>query len=576
MPANSYVFTNPVTTLEQRPGETLHQFLTRAETWRETHWLAGYVSFEAGFQAHGITPTQQSVAPLAWFGVYEQPETITPPYSFSITTPPVDFWRLHPEQSDAAFAAAITHVLERIAAGKMDEVNITGRLFSEQAGSLLARYRALTAAQPTAFNAALAFTSAAGEAVEIASLSPELFYTLDNSGRIAMRPMKGTAKRGATPAEDAALAQWLQNDPKNREENRVITEMLLAELAAVTQPETLDVTEKYVLEAYKTVWQMTSTIAGEVTTTELPALFDALFPCGSIAGPPKREMLELIQELEFSPRGVYTGAIGFAAPDGSSTFSVAIRTVTKVGTHLEYGIGSGIVAGSDADDEVREWHLKAKFLTHADTAHVSLIETLRYEPSEGLVRVQRHLARLARSAAWLGCAAPTEEILRQLGALQSATPLRVRIELAQDGTFAITTAPLTSEPGSNRVALASTPVERTNPFLQHKTTNRARFDAATRYAREHGYADIIFRNEDGEVTEGAISNVFVKRDGVLLTPPVHAGVLPGVLREQLLATGAAREETLRETDLRDGELFIGNSLRGLRPVVLTDTSVTIQ
>lgn len=576
LPTDSYLFTNPITTLEQAPHETLHDFLTRAEAFRTTHWLAGYVSFEAGFDAHHVPHPVPHRAPLAWFGVYEAPERITPPYAFTVPGSPVAFWRLKPEQSDEAFAAAITDVLERIAKGELAEVNITGRLFSEQTGSLLARYRALTDAQPTAFNAALAFTTAAGEPVEIASLSPELFYTLDARGNIAMRPMKGTAKRGATPEADAALAEWLQNDPKNREENRVITEMLLAELAGVTKPGTLGIAEKYTLEAYKTVWQMTSTIAGEATTTELPALFAALFPCGSIAGPPKDRMLRLIHHLEFSPRGVYTGAIGFAAPDGSATFSVAIRTLTKVGDHLEYGIGSGIVAGSDAHDEVREWHLKGKFLTHADTAHVNLIETLRYEPGEGLVRVQRHLARLARSAAWLGCPAPTEAIFERLMALQSAVPLRVRVELAQDGTFVITTAPLGAGPRSDRVAIARSPVERANPFLQHKTTERALFHAATQYAQAHGFADVLFRNEDGEVTEGAISNVFLKREGVLLTPPVRAGLLPGVLREELLETGNAREQVLYVDDLRSGELFLGNSLRGLRPVVLTDTLVTIQ
>lgn len=577
LPNRSFLFTHPVTTLTPNPGETMHEFLTRAEAWRKTHWLAGYVAFEAAHEQHGL-PAPNLPYPMAWFGVYEHPQEVAAPYAFHTPKPPVALWRLTAEQPDHVFAASMQRVIDQIHAGHLTEVNITGRLYATDPGSLLARYRALTKAQPTAFNAAITFETAAGETVEIASLSPELFYTVDTSGpapRIAMRPMKGTVHRGATEAEDEELAQWLYHDPKNREENLVIAKSLVNELTQVTKPGTAGITERFTLEPYHTVWQMTSTVAGEATTTKLPELFTALFPCGSIAGPPKTDMLRLIHNVEHSPRGVYTGAIGFAAPDGSSTFSVAIRTLTKVGSHLEYGIGSGIVAGSNAHDEVREWHLKAAFLPRAERAGVGLIETLRFDPAAGLVRREAHMARLQQSAAWLGITVDERGLTDALAGVTSAVALRVRIEVQPAGTIVLTTAPLESDNGPFTVAVAETPVERANPFLAHKTTMREQFTAATQFAAAHGFADIIFTNEDGEITEGAISNVFVQRNGVLITPPVTAGLLPGVLRAELLANGTAQEGTLYPADLAGADVFIGNSLRGLRKVVVQPGRVTI-
>lgn len=568
LPNRSLLFTNPVTTLTPKPGETMHSFLIRAEAWRETHWLAGYVAFEAAHSQHGL-PQPALPYPTAWFGVYEQAHEVTAPYEFHVQAPPVQLWRLTPEQSDHVFAASMQQVIDQIRAGELTEVNITGRLYATDTGSLLARYRALTKAQPTAFNAAITFTTEDGQTVEIASLSPELFYTLDASGttpRIAMRPMKGTVRRGATESEDEQLAKWLYNDPKNREENIVIAQSLVTELEQVAKPGSVHISEKFTLEPYHTVWQMTSTVAGEPTTTALPELFTALFPCGSIAGPPKIEMLKLIQNVEHSPRGVYTGAIGFAAPDGSSTFSVAIRTLTKVGPHIEYGIGSGIVAASDAHDEVREWHLKAAFLPRAEQAGIGLIETLRYNPGSGLVRQEAHIARLRQSATWLGIVIDETGLRSALASVRGSQALRVRVEVQPAGTIVLTTAPLHTPSGPLFAAIASNTVERANPFLAHKTTSRALFNQATQVALANGLADIIFTNDLGQVTEGAISNVFVEQDDMLITPPTSAGLLPGVLRAELLATGRAEEGTLYPADLLGNTVLIGSSLRGLRAV----------
>jgi len=296
-----------------------------------------------------------------------------------------------------------------------------------------------------------------------------------------------------------------------------------------------------------------------------------LFPFGSIIGAPKIRAMQIASELETTERGVYTGALGWLAPDGDFRLNVAIRTL-ELGAdgHGKLGVGSGIVADSQPEAEWQECLLKSCFLRDCDPG-LLLIETLRREDGQH-PRLAGHLERLRRSAAWLGFTCDETRIGELLAAQPVAGTWRVRLTLAKDGGVDVQSFPLGAEPeGPRHAVLAAQAIESAYPLRRHKTTDRAQYDAALKALDgDPQLFDVVFLNERGEVAEGARSNVFVERDGVLLTPPLASGALPGVLREALLATGQAREAVLYPADLADG-FWLGNALRGLLRVSLRST-----
>jgi len=280
--------------------------------------------------------------------------------------------------------------------------------------------------------------------------------------------------------------------------------------------------------------------------------------------------MEIIAALEQGPRGVYCGAIGHFAPDGTASFNVAIRTLTLSQGGGELGIGGAVVYDSTAKAEYAECLLKARYY-EAARRPIELIETLRFQPGEGFVRLDLHLARLARSAGFL--ALPFDRA-RALVALERAVanamePLRVRLTLNEDGVFAATAAPLGASATQWRYAVSPKPILSTDALQQHKTNWRELYESEhARLAREAGADEVLFRNEKGEVAEGARSNVFARIDGALYTPPLSAGVLDGCLRRELIDAGICAERTLMLEDLaRADAVFLGNSLRGLIPAV---------
>ena len=296
------------------------------------------------------------------------------------------------------------------------------------------------------------------------------------------------------------------------------------------------------------------------------ALLENLFPCGSVTGAPKLRAMEIIHAVEAGPRGVYTGSIGYIAPNGDLAFNVAIRTavIDNAGTG-RIGIGGGIVADSTAEDEYREALLKMAFFTDpADP--VTLIETLLWTPGEGYALRQRHLDRLAASAAYFALHCDLAAIAALLDTQDFTAPMRVRLTLDAGGP-ALTAVPLPPSPPLFRFTIADETLDSQSLWLAHKTTHRAFYDAPRQRAQAaHGVDEVVFLNERGELTEGSITNLFVARDGRLLTPPLSSGLLPGTLRAELLATGRAVEAVLTLADLAAAEaVWLGNSVRGLLP-----------
>ena len=487
----------------------------------------------------------------------------------------------------AAFEEAIARIHAAIAEGETYQVNYSYRLDLETFGSPLALYRRLRARQPVGFGSVIRLPAGAGGPDWVLSCSPELFLR-HHDGVLQARPMKGTAARSGDDAADALAARRLAADAKNRAENLMIVDLLRNDLGRVARTGSVRVPALFEVERYPTVLQMTSTVAAELPAdVGFPALLRALFPCGSITGAPKHRTMQLIAELETTPRGLYTGSLGWIdAPRpghacGDFCLSVAIRTLTleriEQGADAlagarhrgRMGVGAGIVIDSAAADEYAECRLKARFLSALDPGF-ALFETMYATREAGVRQLDRHLARLEASAAALDFVferARVEAALGgQLAALPPATPSRLRLALHKDGRLELAATALDAlPPGAVTVLLAERPLDDPHGLGAYKTTLRARYDEGLRAALAAGAFDTLFFDSAGRLTEGGRSNVFLLLDGEWRTPPAGRGVLPGTMRAALLEdpAWAAREAELRVEDLlRAQRIVLTNALRG--------------
>ena len=507
---------------------------------------------------------------------------------------------------EAQFSAALARIHGYIEAGDTYQVNYTYRLRFDAFGTLPALYARLRARQPVPYGALVALDD--GSAV--LSLSPELFARNSN-GALTARPMKGTAP-AAPPAEqeeNEQRAAALAADAKNRAENLMIVDLLRNDIGRIAQTGTVEVPALFEVRRYSSVLQMTSTVTARLREdVTLAEIFAALYPCGSITGAPKRRTMEIISELEPDPRGLYTGAIGWFDPApragadasndagnhaignddradhpagqriGDFCMSVPIRTLALQAPadgvrSGEMGVGAGIVFDSDAQEEFAECRLKARFLTGLSN-DFELFETMRAS-RDGAQHLERHLARLAASAAYFGyvcdLAAARAYIAAACAIFEPGQPYRLRLALSQSGAFFVQHAPLGLLVEPVRVLLAPDATSASDVFLRHKTSIRARYDAAWRDAEAHGCFDTLFFNEREELTEGGRSNVFVKLDGRWYTPPLSSGVLPGIMRAVLLddPAWAAEERVITRAMLQGAdEIMLCSALRGAIKAVL--------
>ena len=468
---------------------------------------------------------------------------------------PAGLLNVQPGISETDYLQAVTRIQGYISDGDCYQVNYTLPLHFNWFGSPAGLYQRLRARQPVSYGGFVE-TEEGG----LVSLSPELF--LEKTGhRLHTRPMKGTAPRATDPA-------CLHASQKDRAENLMIVDLLRNDLGRIALNGSVKVEALFAIEDYPTVWQMVSSISAQLGEVSLTEILHALFPCGSITGAPKIRAMQIAGELEHAPRGRYTGALGWIAPGGDLRLNVAIRTLTLAADGKGcMGVGSGIVADSKGAAEWQECLLKARFL-QAAAPDVQLIETLRREHGS-YPALSDHWQRLSNSAAALGFPCDYTAFQAVLAQMPAEGCWRVRLTLVADGHLAAQAFPLLAEPTQGRLAcLADERIDAEYLLRKHKTTDRALYDLALKQiAATPDVFDMVFLNQRGEVAEGARSNVFVERDGLLLTPPTSSGALPGVLRAQLLASGKAREAVLYPADLAQG-FWLGNALRGLVPVRL--------
>lgn len=558
---------------------------------------AGYFAYECGncFEPKAGQRPLPAGEPLAWIGIYQRS------YRFNHATgafeggepPMLAQFRDAPQAQgadsriDAEFALDQEQYAERIAAihewiraGDVYQLNFTAPYRLKVKGSIAGLYAKLRARQPVEYGAFL--HTQPGK--RILSLSPELFFRIDEENRerrITTRPMKGTAARGRTSQEDRKQAEWLHSDPKNRAENLMIVDLLRNDLGRLAKFGTVRTEKMFAVERYATLWQMTSTITGDLRPEVGYAdIFRALFPCGSVTGAPKVRAMQLLAELEAKPRGVYTGAIGFFSPQ-RTVFNVAIRTLELKDGEGIMGVGSGIVIDSIATEEYSECQLKARFLTSSENQssgkvglddEFMLIETMLW--NGGYPMLELHLDRLMDSAEYFGFPferAQVESALEEHAqSFSGGEQRRVRLLLDADGGVHVSDQILQPRSAASlaRVCIATERTDSNDRWLYHKTTQRALYAQAFSAATEKGFDDVLFLNERGEVTEGAISNLFVEKGGRMFTPPIDCGVLQGVYRRHLLESRPNIEErVLTLDDLREAEaVYICNAVRGLREV----------
>jgi para-aminobenzoate synthetase/4-amino-4-deoxychorismate lyase len=611
----SRLFISPVGILVAHQPADLPVFFTEIEQAVAAGFhAAGYFSYEcAGFfepSAGSLQPSGEE--PLAWFGIYERAYVFdhqagafidgepAAPAALSAAEPDAPQPQLESafSLSEAQYGQCIAQIHELIRAGDVYQLNFTMPIQVRTESGPAALYSHLRSRQPTPYGAFL-HTQAGSR---ILSFTPELFFRIDSAAqteppirRITTQPMKGTAPRGRTTAEDRAQAAWLAADPKNRAENVMIVDLLRNDLGRLCSFGSVQASDLFAVERYPTLWQMTSTVSGDLRPgLRFEDIFRALFPCGSVTGAPKIRAMQCIAQLEQQPRGVYTGAIGFFSKE-EAVFNVAIRTLTLHSEGAEHtgtmGVGSGIVIDSEAAEEWTECRLKAEFLTGSldgaarpRPADFSLIETLLWCGAYPLLDL--HLDRLEDSAHYFAfpfnraevkavLEAHAADLLTRYPSEAGADSLigsrKVRLLLTSRGEITLSSEPIAASGADTlRVRIAAQRTNSRDPFYLHKTTHRPVYASAFKEAVEAGYDDALFLNERGEVTEGAIHNVIIERSGHLLTPPIDCGLLPGVHRRHILATNpTAREQVLTLADLRHSDaVYLLNAVRGLRRAII--------
>ncbi len=570
-----------VSELFERPVETIRAdapdevgpalFALQAGVGRGLH-AAGFFSYELGYllepKLTHLLPPERKV-PLLWFGLYASPRQLTGAEvqgwltEEAIGNPTLG--ELAHSWDSVSYLKRFDEVQKNIRSGDIYQLNLTFKAKFKLQGSPLALYRDLRLKQRVAYGGLVD----TGD-VTILSASPELFIN-QHDRIIETRPMKGTAPRAGTPEGEAEVRTALSKDVKNRAENLMIVDLMRNDLGRIADLGSVNVTDLFTVETFKTLHQMTSGVQARLKDgIGIVDVLKAIFPPGSITGAPKIRAMELIRELETEPRGIYCGAIGRFSPDGTAQFNVAIRTavIDRKGAG-EMGIGSGVVADSDGPKEYAECLLKMKFLTDP-VRRFELIETMLYVPGDGIWLRGYHLARLAASAAYFGFAydpIKVRDAIDAAVATDASKRLRVRLLLDEDGGISATATAQPEAPADavTRYVISDTRLNSADLFLYHKTTRRELYDREWKhYSDTLGADEVIYLNENGELAEGSRTSIFIEREGRLETPRLDAGLLPGTLRAALIDEGRAVESRLMIEDLNAAKtIYLGNSVRGL-------------
>ena len=553
--------------------------------WQRGLHVVLWADYAFGHPLQHLSPQPDACLALHWF---RKCETVAEPEKWlqsrypdhapaGISTP-----TSHTGKAD--YLHAVGEIQAAIARGDTYQINYTTRLQLQSYGHPAQLYRRLR--QPVPYAALAHLPDHKQQTGWTLSFSPELFVNIASDGLITTEPMKGTAPV-LGDGGDEARAQALQADPKNRAENIMIVDLLRNDLGKIATTGGVRVPAPFQVRRFGSVWQMTTAIEAQAKPhTSAADIFRAAFPCGSITGAPKRMSMQIIDALETSPRGLYTGSIGYLKPCSSGlgfegTLNVVIRTLQlkplSDGLYQgTYGVGSGIVADSEAEAEYIECQWKAHFL-NALAPEFGVFETLRAEGGQCAL-LSLHLERLQEAAAALNLRLPPDaapQIGRYLQALPDAGPYRVKALLNSDGLH-LSHAACAPLHGAQYALIAPQALPLHDYLRRFKTTRRAAYDAGWQQAEQQGAFDSLFFNTEGCLLEGGRSNVFVRFGSEWHTPPLSLDILNGVMRRAVLAdsqhylnTAHIFERRITQAQLRQAdEIVLCNALRGLIRVEL--------
>lgn len=547
------VYENPIETIVAFDNASFIKAFSRIEKLRKTHYLLGYIRYEA--KEIFLGKSVKSDDPLLYFEVFDhasQKFVNENPKQFSVKSKAVVGYE--------NYSKTVSQIKEEIACGNTYQVNYTCDYKIKADLKGLELYKSILPEQTTAYNAFIK-----NDYEEILCFSPELFFELEGN-KIKTKPMKGTVKRGKDEQEDKENIEFLKNDIKNRAENVMIVDLLRNDLGKIAKTGTVKVDKLFEVETYKTVHQMTSEITAELKDNiTLYDIFEALFPCGSVTGAPKINTMEIIDKLEVGKRNVYCGAIGLISPE-KTVFSVPIRILQGWCGFYRYRVGGAIVWDSTAEDEWEETLTKIKFLggnMNTSVADFKLVETMLVKSGE-IQYKEDHIARMKKSAEKFGF-----KFNPEIFDIKFCSDCMLRLLLSKDGAFETQILPV-GDIKSNRVVVSETTVDSSESLLYHKSTHRPWYQKSMEKVKSGEIFDEIFFNQKGELTEGSRSNIVLELNGELFTPSVECGLLNGVLRQNLINEGKIKEKILNREDLEKADkIFCINSVRGMVEVQLS-------
>ena len=560
------IFSSPVEVLYTHDLNHVKNVLNEVQDKVEKKKLiaAGYLSYEAApaFD-NAYRVNEKGSLPLICFGLFKDYKIEKILESQKLESAEAIEWEVTTDRT--LYESHLKYIKDQIKLGNTYQVNYTLRKHSNTISNPYDFF--LEKAQDAPYAAFID-----SDEHTIISMSPELFFKLSGDSLIC-KPMKGTSKRGKTLHEDIVLMEDLKNSEKDQAENIMITDMLRNDMGKISNTGSVKVLSEFDIEKYPTVWQMTSSIESQANAS-ITGIFEALFPCASVTGAPKVSSMKIISEIEDQPREIYTGAIGYIAPNNEAQFSVPIRTILsdKKAHRSVYGTGSGIVWDSEIQKEWDECQNKSAILS-AGSQDFELFETMRWNSSKKIFLEKLHLDRLKDSAEFYDYKFHHEKISNKLQDylknLEPESEKVIRLFLAKDGEIRLTTSAYKEQNKDKPqfISLATRPVNSEDRSLYHKTTNRSVYENAI--GENPDCDDILLWNEAGNITESTISNVIFKKDSEYYTPPVSCGLLSGTYRAHMISQGHLKERIIPKAEINlYSEIYLINSVRGKYPVKL--------
>jgi para-aminobenzoate synthetase/4-amino-4-deoxychorismate lyase len=517
---------------------------------RQGYFLAGFVSYEAGTHFLDVNSSKNINFPLIHFHAFKE-KTFLPPgsktaESFTLT----NFQR---DISYQQYLDAYNIVQNHLRRGDTYQVNLSLRESFNGPEDSFHLYHSLKESQRVPYATYISLKD-----FDLLSFSPELFLKKEGNSLFSL-PMKGTSEVSSSSSNIDLI-----NDPKSISENTMIVDLIRNDLSLIAKRGSVKAHRLCVLEEYETLNQMISEVRCELEdNVSIYEIFKALFPCGSITGAPKKSTMEIIDKVESSERGIYTGAIGYIEPNGNFQFNVAIRTLVgdKKGKYT-YGLGSGVLADSEPRSEHKEIWLKSKFIKKLNSDFY-LFTTMHFE--NGTFRnLEEHLSRLQDSADYFGFFYNVSEIETGLSSLGiSSKKQKCKLILNYDGKIKIELSDLQKDNALKVISLSDIRVSSRDIFLQHKTSKRTVYDAEYALAISSDFYDVVFFNELGHLTEASRHNIFIKIGDTWRTPRLKSGLLSGIQRAKTMIEFKAVESDLMHKDLLSAdEIILTNSVRG--------------